>query len=299
MSQMSFDTLDRKETLMTRIILTVGCVGKTYLDTHYSNVYDFDRHTLDYRYDKTGFEHLSNEEFKSLPNRKINDGWFERYMTDWCKVIDSGQYDVVTGWLQEDCLDYLVDKGYHLEVVVVDVGDYESIYKTRSQLRGNNAQYWTNLKGYYDKTLELYKDRKDLKVTIFDRPYYLSEYLAFSGVILRQTSRIGDTYVHKVVEKISSEFRTEYSSLSEIFIPFYAQLVLTALASNADITAEMVHDAWSVAIYNRDDADIHKSMIPFSNLTKEVQDLDNPYVEKLNEVLDYFKCLRNLTIDEV
>ena len=284
---------------MTRIILTVGCVGKTYLDTHYSNVYDFDRHTLDYKYDKTGFEHLSNEEFKSLPNRKINDGWFERYMTDWCKVIDSGQYDVVTGWLQEDCLDYLVDKGYHLEVVVVDVGDYESIYKTRSQLRGNNTQYWTNLKGYYDKTLELYKDRNDLKVTVFDRPYYLSEYLVFSGIILRQTHRLGDTYIHKVVEKISSEFRTEYSSLSEIFIPFYAQLVLTALASNADITAEMVHDAWSVAIYNRDDADIHKSMIPFSNLTKEVQDLDNPYVEKLNEVLDYFKGLRNLTIDEV
>lgn len=89
---------------MTRIILTVGCVGKTYLDTHYSNVYDFDRHTLDYKYDKTGFEHLSNEEFKSLPDRKINDGWFDRYMTDWCQVIDSNQYDVVTGWLQEDCL---------------------------------------------------------------------------------------------------------------------------------------------------------------------------------------------------
>ena len=49
---------------MTRIILTVGCVGKTYLDKTYSNVYDFDKHTLEYKYDKTGFEHLSNEEFK-------------------------------------------------------------------------------------------------------------------------------------------------------------------------------------------------------------------------------------------
>ena len=98
--------------MKTRIILTVGCVGKTYLDTHYSNIYDFDKHTLEYKYDKTGFEHLSNEEFKSLPNRKINDGWFERYMTDWCKVIDSGQYDVVTGWLQQDSLNYLINKGY-------------------------------------------------------------------------------------------------------------------------------------------------------------------------------------------
>lgn len=122
--------------MQTRIILTVGCVGKTYLDKHYSNVYDFDKHTLDYKYDKTGFEHLSNEEFKSIPNRKINDGWFERYMEDWCKVIDSGKYDVVTGWMQEDCLNYLVDKGYPIEVVVVNVGDNESVYRERSQHRG-------------------------------------------------------------------------------------------------------------------------------------------------------------------
>ena len=279
---------------MTRIILTVGCVGKTYLDKTYSNVYDFDKHTLEYKYDKTGFEHLSNEEFKSIPNRKINDGWFERYMTDWCKVIDSGQYDVVTGWLQQDSLNYLINKGYPVEIVVVDVGDNEFVYKERSQLRGNNAQYWTNLKGFYNKTLELYKDRNDIKVAIFDQPYYLSDYLVFSGVILRQTNRLGDTYVHKVAEKVSSEFRTEYSSLSEIFIPFYTQLILTALSLNTDITDEMVHDAWSVVMYNRDDADIHKSMLPFGSLTKEVQDLDNPYVEKLNEILNYFKGLRHL-----
>ena len=279
---------------MTRIILTVGCVGKTYLDKTYSNVYDFDKHTLEYKYDKTGFEHLSNEEFKSIPNRKINDGWFERYMTDWCKVIDSGQYDVVTGWLQQDSLNYLINKGYSIEIVVVDVGDNESVYKERSYLRGNNAQYWTNLKGFYNKTLELYKDRNDIKVAIFDQPYYLSDYLVFSGVILRQTNRLGDTYVHKVAEKVGSEFRTEYSSLSEIFIPFYTQLILTALSLNTDITDEMVHDAWSVAMYNRDDADIHKSMLPFGSLTKEVQDLDNPYVEKLNEILNYFKGLRHL-----
>lgn len=95
--------------MKTKIILTVGCVGKTYVDSNYINIYDFDKHTLEYKYDKTGFEHLSNEEFKGLPNRTINDGWFEHYMTDWCKVIDSGEYEVVTGWLQKDCLEYLVN----------------------------------------------------------------------------------------------------------------------------------------------------------------------------------------------
>ena len=284
--------------MQTRLILTVGCVGKTYLDKTYLNVYDFDKHTLEYKYDKTGFEHLSNEEFKSLPNRKINEGWFERYMEDWCKVIDSGKYDVVTGWMQQDCLNYLVDKGYPVEVVVVDVGDYESIYKERSQNRGNNEQYWTNLRGYYDKTLELYKDRTDIKVTIFDKPYYLSEYLAFSGIPLEKAHGLGDTYVHKVIEKVDEAFRTETSFLSQDFVNFYSHLVLTALSADIEFTQEMVHDAWSVVTYYKDSLKLHPSMKPFDYLTSEVQELDQPYVEKLNEVLSYFKGLRNLTRSE-
>lgn len=284
--------------MQTRIILTVGCVGKTYTDKHYINVYDFDKHTLDYKYDKTGFEHLSNEEFKSLPNRKINEGWFERYMEDWCNLIDSGKYDVVTGWMQQECLNYLVDKGYPVEVVLVDVGDYESVYKERSQRRGNNEQYWTNLRGYYDKTLALYKGRTDIKVTIFDKPYYLSEYLTFSGTVLKQNDQLGDTYVHKIAEKVTSVFRTEYSSLHELFVPFYTQLVLTALTLNVEITEEMVHDAWSVSKYNEDNMIAHNSMIPFDYLIEEVQILDTFYADKLNDVLTYFKGLRNLTRSE-
>lgn len=284
--------------MQTRIILTVGCVGKTYLDKTYTNVYDFDKHTLDYKYDKIGFEHLSNEEFKSLPNRKINEGWFERYMEDWCKLIDSGKYDVVTGWMQEDCLNYLVDKGYPIEVVVVNVGDNESVYRERSQRRGNNENYWYNLRGYYDKTLALYKDRTDITVTIFDKPYYLSEYLAFSGVLLEKAPKLGDTYVHKVIEKVDSAFRTETSCLSQDFVNFYAHLVLTALSADIEFTREMVHDAWAVVTYYKDSLKLHPSMKPFDYLTSEVQELDQPYVDKLNEVLTYFKGLRKLAKSE-
>ena len=279
---------------MTRIILTVGCLGKTYADTHYINVYDFDKHTLDYKYDKTGFEHLSNEEFKSLPNRTIKDNWFEIYMNDWCNIIDSNEYDVVTGWLQEDCLNYLVNKGYNIEIVVVDVGEYESIYKERSQKRGNNKQYWTNLRNYYDKTLKKYKNHKNIKVTIFDKPYYLSEYLLFSGIILKPTPQRSDTYIHAIYKKVDTAFRAKDSFLSPGFIPFYTQLVLTALSTNIDITDEMVHDAWSIAMMQKNSIQFHKSMKPFDHLTKEVQNLDTPYVEKLNEVLSYFKDLKQL-----
>ena len=280
---------------MTRIILSVGCVGKTYTDKNYINVYDFDKHTLEYKYNKTGFEDLSDEEFKGLPNRKINDNWFERYMEDWCKIIDSGKYDVVTGWLQADCLNYLLNRGYNVEIILVDAKNNESIYKKRSQKRGNNEQYWKNMRHSYDKNLDLYRNRNDIKVTIFDKPYYLSDYLIFSGVILKESSRKTYTYVDKIVDKVNSMFNQGDSLLlSQNFLTFYTQLVLTALSADLEITKEMVHDSWSVATYYKNNMNSHQSIKPFVYLSKEVQELDQPYVEKLNEVLNYFKDLKKI-----
>lgn len=119
-----------------------------------------------------------------------------------------------------------------------------------------------------------------------------------TGTILKKSNLIGDTYVHKVVEKVESVFRTEHSCLSQDFVTFYTQLVLTALSANIELTKEMIHDAWSVATYHRDAMKLHPSMKPFDHLRTEIQELDQPYVDKLNEVLDYFKGLRNLTKNE-
>lgn len=67
---------------------------------------------------------------------------------------------------------------------------------------------------------------------------------------------------------------------------------------NVEITEEMVHDAWAVTTYNKDNMIVHRSMIPFNYLTQEVQDLDTSYVEKLNDVRVYFNGLRDLTRSE-
>lgn len=280
--------------MKTKIILTVGCVGKTYIDSNYINVYDFDKHTLDYKYDKTGFEHLSNEEFKSIPGRKIKENWFNLYMEDWCKIIDSNKYEVVTGWLQDDCIEYLLKKGYELELILVDVKDYENIYKERCVRRGNNKNYWNNLKSYYDSTLNKYKDRKDMKITIFTKPFYLSEYLLFSGTILKRTNRFGHSYITKTKELVEKEFKTQNEYLSPVFTSFYSQLVLTSLASNQEITKEMVHEAWSIAIDNDNPDKINSSLIPFEYLSNYIQDLDQYYVEKLTNVLEYLKELKSI-----
>lgn len=280
--------------MKTKIILTVGCVGKTYLDSNYINIYDFDKHTLEYKYDKTGFEHLSNEEFKSIPGRKIKENWFNLYMEDWCKIIDSNKYEVVTGWLQDDCIEYLLKKGYELELILVDVKNYENIYKERCIKRGNNKNYWNNLKSYYDSTLNKYKDRKDMKITIFTKPFYLSEYLLFSGTILKRSNRFGHSYITKTKELVEKEFNTQNEYLSSVFTSFYSQLVLTSLASNQEITKEMVHEAWSIAIDNDNPDKIHSSLIPFEYLSNYTQDLDQYYVEKLTNILEYLKELKSI-----
>ena len=280
--------------MKTKIILTVGCLGKTYLDSNYINIYDFDKHTLDYKYDKTGFEHLSNEEFKGIPERKIKENWFELYMEDWCKIIDSNKYDIVTGWLQDDCIEYLLKKRYELELILVDVKDYENIYKERSIQRGNNENFWNSLKSYYDLTLTKYKDRKDMKITIFTKPFYLSEYLLFSGTILKRSNRFGHSYITKTKELVEKEFKTQNEYLSPVFTSFYSQLVLTSLASNQEITKEMVHEAWSIAIDNDNPDKIHSSLIPFEYLSNYIQDLDQYYVKKLTNVLEYLKELKSI-----
>lgn len=280
--------------MKTKIILTVGCLGKTYLDSNYINIYDFDKHTLDYKYDKTGFEHLSNEEFKGIPERKIKENWFELYMEDWCKIIDSNKYDVVTGWLQDDCIEYLLKKRYELELILVDVKDYENIYKERSIQRRNNENFWNSLKSYYDLTLTKYKDRKDMKITIFTKPFYLSEYLLFSGTILKRSNRFGHSYITKTKELVEKEFKTQNEYLSPVFTSFYSQLVLTSLASNQEITKEMVHEAWSIAIDNDNPDKIHSSLIPFEYLSNYIQDLDQYYVKKLTNVLEYLKELKSI-----
>ena len=54
---------------MTKIILAFPCMGKTYYaQNHPAKALDLE--SSDYFFDKTGYEHLTSEEFKGIPNRK-------------------------------------------------------------------------------------------------------------------------------------------------------------------------------------------------------------------------------------
>jgi len=78
-------------------------------------------------------------------------------------------------------------------------------------------------------------------------------------------------YIDEVKDLLEEELKmkgTNYEGL----LDYYGLLVLTV---GEDCTNEHIHDAWSVW-QNKIDY-IHHSLIPFDKLTKEVQDLDEPY----------------------
>ncbi len=78
-------------------------------------------------------------------------------------------------------------------------------------------------------------------------------------------------YVQKVQDLLEEELKmkgTDYEGLLEV----YGLLVLTV---GEKCTKEDIHDAWS--IWQNKTMPEHRSLKPFDELTKEVQDLDEEY----------------------
>lgn len=279
---------------MTKIILTVSCIGKTYLDDRCSNVYDFDKHTLDYKYDRSGYENLTDEEFKGLKNRKINDDWFNRYMEDWCRTIDSGKYDIVTGWLQDDCIEYLVKKGYDIELILVDATRDVETYRRRALERGNSERYSENMLVYYNETLMKYRDRTDMKITVFDRPFYLSEYLMFSGYELRLINELEFNYISLTNELVLEKFISNNVEFDRQRIPWYSSMIFNALRSNVEITEKMIFETETIAAVT-----LYHSYHRYTTVSPTDDRIDEVLTKKkecLNKILQYLRDLMK-TID--
>lgn len=65
---------------MTKIILAFPCMGKTYYAQNHPDK-DIDLESSDYFFDRTGYEHLSSEEFKGIENRKPNPNGLKDYLS--------------------------------------------------------------------------------------------------------------------------------------------------------------------------------------------------------------------------
>ena len=90
-------------------------------------------------------------------------------------------------------------------------------------------------------------------------------------------------YFEEIKERLRAEL--EWGKFRyEALLDLYTTLVFV---TGEKTTLENVHDAWS-AWQNKTEPK-HRSLIPFAELTKEVQELDRPYAEAIIKVAKALK----------
>ena len=77
--------------------------------------------------------------------------------------------------------------------------------------------------------------------------------------------------------------------LPEVLFSCYLSLACTSASTGTPITNEEIHDAW--AIWNNTVDNTHTSIIPYIQLSIEIQELDTPYTDAINQAADRFKEL--------
>lgn len=84
-----------------------------------------------------------------------------------------------------------------------------------------------------------------------------------------------NTYIRDAAGKIAAQLGESYYWASDIDRELYRLYALLALVKGTATTLEDVHDAWSVWQVGINLG--HQSIVPFGELTAEVQELDGRY----------------------
>lgn len=81
------------------------------------------------------------------------------------------------------------------------------------------------------------------------------------------------------VQQKISEFRNLHPTMDERLVDLY---ILLVFVKGEDVTLEDVHDAWS--IWKNKIRSDHRSLVPFDELTPEIQNYDQKYVDSIKFV---------------
>lgn len=87
-----------------------------------------------------------------------------------------------------------------------------------------------------------------------------------------------ENYIKNAKDTLRETFEENDLQVDESLLDLYTLLLLT---KGLKTTEKDVHEVW--AIYTNQVNPRHKSLIPFDDLTKPVQDLDTPYSEAIKD----------------
>ena len=128
---------------MTKIILAAPCMGKTTYATNNPHI-AIDLESSDYFFDKTGFEHLSSEEFKGIPNRKRNPYGVNDYLVAIKQAIESQKHRLIFTSSHPEVAKGIIAMGYDIHYIKpLPCEESENELIRRAKKRGNNEN-WIN-----------------------------------------------------------------------------------------------------------------------------------------------------------
>lgn len=128
---------------MTKIVLAFPCMGKTYYAQNHPET-ALDLESSDYLFDKTGYEHLTSEEFKGIPNRKPKENGIADYLKAIDESVKSGKYDYVFTAQNPEIVNGILALGYDVHYLKpLPTEQSETIFQQRAKARGNNDN-WIN-----------------------------------------------------------------------------------------------------------------------------------------------------------
>lgn len=172
---------------MTKIILAFPCMGKT----HYANEHPdiaLDLESSDFLFDKTGYEHLSSEEFKGVPHRTRKESGVQDYIRAVDNAVKSGVYRYVFAAQNPEIVKGLIAIGYDVHYVKpLPLVESEQIFRKRANIRGNNESW-------IESTIKFLIPSP---LTIFDNDELKHVYLHFAPP---------NDYLSDVLDKIFSQY---------------------------------------------------------------------------------------------
>lgn len=126
---------------MTEIILASPCLGKTYFANNHPNI-ALDLESSDYLFDRTGYEHLSSEEFKGIPNRKRNPNGVDDYVEAIKKVVKENKYKYVFIAQNPEIVRKVLKLGKYIHYVIpANPTLAKEAFRKRARERGNSNEW--------------------------------------------------------------------------------------------------------------------------------------------------------------
>ena len=121
------------------IVAGFGAIGKTTLASKYNNCIDLE--SSYYKWDNTGFEHLSPEEMKGIV-RPLNKEWPSNYHQ---AIIDSREnYDIILTSMHDHVLKFLENNNIEYFLAFPTLDSAKTI-EERCYARGNNKDFTETL----------------------------------------------------------------------------------------------------------------------------------------------------------